>query len=498
MQTWLSLYFPCFSVEIFTRGEAAIAPLAVTEGQGQHRRIFQANGVAHQAGVHCGMKTGAALAIAPQITLRERDERRERRALQQLAVWAQQFTSHVSLNFPHCVLLEVAGSQKLFGGFENLLSRIVSDLNELGYTAQHAATTTPLGGYWLARCKAPNSPEKEKSPNKKPHKAEVPSKEQLFMMHNISALAALPLSRLDITRTIIDGLTKLGIHNLGQCFALPRDGVVNRFGKEFLQRLDQARGLHPDPQPIFTPPQHFYSELLLPAEVHEHEALFFGVNRLIMELCAFLTSRELGIQRFCLELAHARLTSTTLTIGVNKATRRKEHLLLVTREYLQQLTLPAPVECIRLHSKELKPLALQNRNLFDQHDSASMTPDEFVERLCSRLGDSAVHGVWRVAEHRPEYAWCRTMPCDVTNEQRVTAPCAQRPLWLLPSPKPLPAQFANTLLLKGMPERIESGWWDGEDIARDYFIALADTGETFWVYRDRRAAGAWFIHGIFG
>jgi len=46
-------------------------------------------------------------------------------------------------------------------------------------------------------------------------------------------------------------------------------------------------------------------------------------------------------------------------------------------------------------------------------------------------------------------------------------------------------------------ERIESGWWDGEDIRRDYYRVEGPHGSRWWVYRDLRDAG-WYLHGLFG
>ena len=49
------------------------------------------------------------------------------------------------------------------------------------------------------------------------------------------------------------------------------------------------------------------------------------------------------------------------------------------------------------------------------------------------------------------------------------------------------------------PERIETGWWDGRDVRRDYYVARTPAGVRLWVFRERRAAeGRWFLHGVFG
>ena len=66
-------------------------------------------------------------------------------------------------------------------------------------------------------------------------------------------------------------------------------------------------------------------------------------------------------------------------------------------------------------------------------------------------------------------------------------PDAPRPIWLLAEPQPL-AHLLETQpwVLRDGPERIESGWWDGADVRRDYFIADTPAGETVWIYRDHR------------
>jgi protein ImuB len=49
-------------------------------------------------------------------------------------------------------------------------------------------------------------------------------------------------------------------------------------------------------------------------------------------------------------------------------------------------------------------------------------------------------------------------------------------------------------LLRG-PERIESGWWDRCDAARDYYIARREDGAWLWVYRDL-VTHAWYLQGL--
>jgi protein ImuB len=91
------------------------------------------------------------------------------------------------------------------------------------------------------------------------------------------------------------------------------------------------------------------------------------------------------------------------------------------------------------------------------------------------------------AEHRPERAW-RAVAAG--RAAAAEAPPGPRPLWLLEPPRRLGE--GEFVLLAG-PERIESGWWDGDDVARDYFIA-ARGASLAWIYRAREG---WFLHGLF-
>ena len=70
-------------------------------------------------------------------------------------------------------------------------------------------------------------------------------------------------------------------------------------------------------------------------------------------------------------------------------------------------------------------------------------------------------------------------------------------MWLLDAPLPL----AEDLILEQGPERIESGWWDGKGVARDYYIAHQTNahppqGAKLWVFQERQSK-RWYLHGIF-
>ena len=93
------------------------------------------------------------------------------------------------------------------------------------------------------------------------------------------------------------------------------------------------------------------------------------------------------------------------------------------------------------------------------------------------------------ADYRPERAWRFVAPEQATAASGVRAPA--RPCTLLLQPRRIepPAR-----LLSG-PERIESGWWDGGDATRDYYVAGAEDGARLWVFHDL-AEGGWYLQGL--
>ena len=101
-----------------------------------------------------------------------------------------------------------------------------------------------------------------------------------------------------------------------------------------------------------------------------------------------------------------------------------------------------------------------------------------------------------VAEHRPERAFRIAEP-GLAGGLPVPAPILRpsRPLWMLAEPQPLDG-WDGTIVTG--PERIETGWWDGHDVRRDYYVALSRAGVRLWIFRERPPGQNWFLHGVFG
>ncbi len=88
-----------------------------------------------------------------------------------------------------------------------------------------------------------------------------------------------------------------------------------------------------------------------------------------------------------------------------------------------------------------------------------------------------------------------TLALSREREQSAAAQTRQlRPLWLLT--RAIPLRGPAPRILAG-PERIESGWWDGGDARRDYYVVQTREGQRAWAFLAPGASDGWMLHGWF-
>jgi protein ImuB len=450
------------------------------------------------------------------------DERSERDALARLAGWAGRFTPTVSLAPPRDLLLEVEGSLRLFGGSPRLVERVEEGLKELGYVFGTALAPTPLAAILLARG--------------------LPGTRLTDRRRLEHELMRVPLGALDAAPGTLTALRGVGAATLGDCLRLPRAGLARRVDPDLLRVLDRALGRIPDPRAPFVPPPRYEGSLALPVAVASVEPLLFAARRLLLELEGYLEARGSGAAALGWTLRHHGGRSTRVDVGLAAPARDPGHLLKLLRERLERTRLEGPVEGVELAVGEILPLAPANLDLWTAREPhVEQAWPELLDRLRARLGADAVQGLRLAADHRPERAFVRTAPdgafrftmCSAGSSKgtppllhpSMPAPitaaarpfCREtgfgpRPLWLLSAPVSIPLKPPASPFRKGGergfgpggmtlvagPERIESGWWDGGDVQRDYFVAEDRSGLRLWVFRERAGERRWFLHGIFG
>ena len=468
---WLALHFPHLALNLLNCNqdqEKKDTQQAISDKLAGQQCIIDYNRAAAHAGIHIGMPVGAALSIADSLQLSVRDQHAEQASLERLAGWCYQYSSQVCI-VPqrNSLLLEVAASQRLFGSAGTLASRIGTELKQLGYHAVSGIAPTPEAAHLAAR-----------------HGLHI---------HTIGdirkSIGALSVDSLNLQATSIRALQKMGFHTAAEVFRLPRKALARRLGLTICDYLDRLLGQRPDPCKTFRPPDGFSAGLDLP-DTESTQGLIFPLKRLLQELCGVLRTCDRGIQVLQVRLQMDEDTET-ICLTLHQPTRSESHLMLLLRERLERLQLPRPVRHIRLQALHFLPCAvLQTSLLKATGPSSTETDKHLIERLQARLGVESVKGIKGLQDHRPEHSWS----LRELDEPAAYTTRPGRPAWLLPAPQP--CRITNYRILTG-PERIESGWWDGRDCRRDYFVVRDSKGSTLWAFHEYKPHPGWYLHGLF-
>jgi protein ImuB len=375
--------------------------------------------------------------------------------LEAIAAWACQFTPKVSLEPPQGLLLEIDGSLRLFGGLEALGGMIEAGIAAMGLAAGIATAETPRAALWLSGSSCES-------------------------LEEVGIEAVCGGESLEFLRGI-------GVATVGELLRLPREGLAHRCGQALVDDLDRALGALPEPRSFYSPPPRFAAQLELPAQVTHAEGLLFAARRLLVQLEGLLAARQEGVREFVLTLFHDDGISK-IPVGCASAAREAQRLAELLREKLGATALAQPVEAIRLEAGDFEPLHGRSGGMFGDAGAEAESWARLLERLRARLGHEAVSGLATHPDHRPEHAWRRVEPGEWDpHDFRQPGP---KPLWLLERRR----LGENPFVLLAGPERIESGWWDGDDARRDYFVARLPNAALVWIYRE---GGEWYLHGLF-
>jgi protein ImuB len=429
--------------------------------------------------------------------------------LERLATRAQRFTPRVSLAPPDGLLLEVKGSLHLFNGVEGLVRALSNECALLGLKATLAVSPTPLSALVAARANgvAQLGAAQVRTQSTVPTKMFV----VLSLQQLVGRLAAMPVTALRWPEESIERLAHMGVRTIGEVLRLPRAGFAKRFGTEHLSTLDRLIGRAADLRDRFRARERFRRKRDLTYELESHDGIVSALGPLFKELGAFLLARQCGVLLLECRLRHRHAPTSSCMLRLAAPSFDAERLSELMAERLSALVLPEPVRSCELRSGALVRSAFASSSLWQpgEHggNAGNVAPD-LIEYLRARLGPEAVYGLKVLQGHRPENAWGVGATPDVASRRGDSPrtpspwPAFRRPHWLLPSPKLLRERdglprHRGPLRLVSDPERIETGWWDGGEIARDYYVALTMHGVRLWIFRERNKPHRWFLHGVF-
>jgi protein ImuB len=539
MKRVLCVWFPQWPLQrlLLERPELRNRPVVIAGRGTRGREVRFASRPARDLGVTVGQPLAEAEALLEPppgtrstwgaATILPEDRAADRLALEQRALWCQRYSPLVGLvdsPTPEALLISLDGCAHLLGGENPLARQIAHDLERGGHHVRLAVAPTTGAAWGLAR-----------------HFAR-PNEELLITPPGALAtdpacrgwLDLLPLAALRLKPSLLELLDELGVTTVGELRQLPRSSLPSRLGPEILRRLDQLDGLAPEEIVPLTPPEPAVRDWSFDEPVGDRTILETVLWQLLGDLLADLERQHRGIRRLDCRLFCPGHEVVVLSVGAVRPRSQVRHWHDLLRLQLERQPLPADVVRVQIEGLALAPLETGQVTLFV--DRAQQAQDRewegLLERLGSRLGETAVLRPCVAPEHQPEWAGRydpvgtepeRLPPARVrtTPESAHPAPAPADPLPPLSRPLSLqsrpvaievlalapagtPARFSWTgdehrVERCWGPERIEAGWWQGTHSRRDYYRVETTAGQRFWLFREQaeQPSTAWFLQGAF-
>jgi protein ImuB len=358
-----------------------------------------------------------------------------------------------------------------------------------------------------------------------------------------------------VDAAVLSQLRDVGLDSIGGVLRLPKKSVASRFGPQLGMRLAQYAGTLAEPlagpQGEGLPQATHAFDFPVSAQDAVEGVVDPILERLVKACVESLAAQGKGIMAIQVRFERSRASEPTAScvpivfdIGLFQPSASVEHVMGLVRLRMSRLRLPREIEGIAVEVGAAGPTCCRQRLLFGENvETSASQVGMLLDRLSGRLGRTAVFEPMPVAELQPEYAWVATPvarpypPTDAprkassshghragTHDRTVRKDrngwlfisAERRPIWMPPQPLRLgPVQAAMVCIIPDGPpvrfrlgsqthqvtqahgpERIETAWWRGPCVRRDYYVVETSTGARYWLFR-RLRDGVWFLHGMF-
>lgn len=505
---------PYFSTERARRVDQRTAPerpVVLTRPHGAAVVVEHVCPAGRRLGLRAGWSLGQAQALAPQLVALDHDPVRDRTVLQRLARWAVRFSPVVEVVEPDTLLLDITGCQRLFGGEAPIARQALEGLARRGFSARGVVADTVGAASALA----------------------VAGSERLCIVpvgQAVAWLAPLPPAALRLEADVAERLDALGVRTIGDLLSLPRSTLPARFGTGLVRRLQQALGEVYEgvtSTPVEEVP---FARWSFETPVADALTVQAAAADLLDEVGGQVRARVAALRRLDCVVYFEEVPPQVAVVHLARASRQWVHVGTLLLQRLERVDVSPGVTGLMLVARETSRHRGRQGELFTPH-----VPEDdeelgvLIDRLAGGLGHEAVVRPRLVDDYQPERAF-RYVPVAETGceaEERdgdhgekgtVGAEGAQglgaspaRPVRVFGRPLRVrvialvpdgpPTWFAwngreyRVVAARG-PERIETAWWRGPDVLRDYFEVTAEDGGRYWLFctRDR---GEWYLHGVF-
>ena len=445
---------------------------------------------------------------------------------------------------PQSLLLDITRTVPLFGSEQQFARQVIFDFQRWGYHVRLAIAATPGTAWALAHFSLPQQPpgtgswftsftgDQNTCRNDDSQAWILPSQ------HTSDGLGELPPAALRLPLKTLQRLQQAGIQQIATLYQLPRAGLLSRLGETLIKRLDQALGQREEFIDIYRPPTAFVVNQWLEHPTNSQQRIQWLLADLLKSLTQSLLHHQQGILQLECHLQCVSKKQLQTTIDLFQASTDPEHLSSLLKMQWSHKFLSSPIQEIKLIAVRTAPLESYQQSLLNHLEtksslSASDLPAplqqtssrrlaHLIDRLSRRLGADRVVQAHLQADSQPERAYYNTSWITHRTQQKKPSAASRstdhspittvtRPLQLL---TPAPRLTVTAVASNGPPtrfqyrqhsyhveqtwgpERIETGWWRGPVVRRDYYRVQTTTGHRFWLFRELQQNN-WYLHGHF-
>lgn len=478
-EIWMYIKFPKLSLEAITMNyskDFTNKPLVVIDTHKNKRKIIAYNNLSKDYGIDKTISLSTALAICPDLIIKERNSSQEKKLLNNLAIIGYQFTADITIE-NHALCLEISKSKRLFRGYNNLLCLIHEKISIHKIFAINGFGINPL----IAKILCKNKFQKN-----------LPNLNNVYK--ELNEIPAIKITDNLNTRKIF---SQLGIQSIKDLIDIPISLLSERFNSDLISNLEILLNKKHQVLCKFKPSKTFHDEIQYINALTNKESLIFPMKSLLKSLNEYLIAIHCRCSQIIWEFTTPLNVNITMKIKLSRSKNDWSELLNLSRIKLDNINLPKVVEKVSLYCADLIEDKKINNEIFNDNKNKSQYKGNLVDSIVAKVGEKALFTLLTKNEHIPEKAGSITK-FDMKQffEQQTTE--NTRPLWLLKTPNPIKflngkLYFKSSITILSGPERINDNWWENNQ-QLDYYIARDEEGTNYWIYK---SGVKWFIHGIF-
>ncbi len=269
------------------RPELREKPFAVLAGEPPLQTICSINSAARLAGVSQGMTLVEMESLAPVTAMprSQAEEQATRTALLECVAFFSPRVEDCGNDQDFVCVVDIAGTELLFGSPQKLAQRLLRSIRALGITA----TVSVSYDFNTSVCHA-------RGMHRRTGVVVIEKGQEA------AALAKLPLSVLNLSAEQHERFALWGIHSVGMLAELPEKALVARIGQEGRRLQQIAHGGLPH---LFMPVEaafalEEYMELEVPVELLD--SLLFGIGRMLQQLIVRAAARVYALASITVKL----------------------------------------------------------------------------------------------------------------------------------------------------------------------------------------------------